>query len=719
MKQILQNLGSGETILADVPEPGIVDGNLLIHSENSLISIGTEKMLIDFGKAGWIDKARNQPDKVKMVIQKIKTDGLFATYRAVSAKLDQPIALGYANAGVVLESKDMFGRFNVGDRVVSNGPHAQCVSVPVNLCALIPDEVTFEEASFTVIGAIGLQGIRLLKPTLGESIAVMGLGLIGLLCVQMLKAQGCKVLGIDFDSSKCELARQFGAEAVDLSKGEDPVEAGMAFTQGFGIDGVLITASTNSNDPVHHAANMCRKRGRIVLVGVVGLQLSRADFYEKELSFQVSCSYGPGRYDSNYELKGQDYPIGFVRWTEQRNFEAFLQLLAEGLVNVKPLISSRFAFVEALKAYEKLGSGNALGILLNYEPQNTPQLSNKVREGRPSSVNLRNISYKKGSSVCIGYIGAGGFSSQVLLPALKKTSARLKSIVSLKGVTGTHLGRKFAFEQSSTDSNTLLEDKEINTIIITTRHNSHALYVKQALQAGKKVYVEKPLCLTSEELSTIQQIFFSQRDLGKNPFLMVGFNRRFAPQIVKMKSLLADINEPKSMVMMINSGKIPADHWIQDSNLGGGRIIGEGCHFIDLLRFIVGVPIVSVRSSVCEKLAANGCKDTVTVSIEFEDGSIGSVHYFSNGNKSYPKERLEVFCGGRILQLDNFRRLVGHGFKRFNKMNLWSQDKGHCAEMDTLVKAITYNEPSPIPFEEIVEVTRASFVAAGLYPKGL
>ena len=701
-------------MLAEVPQPGSAAGQLLIQSESSLISIGTEKMLIDFSKAGWIDKARKQPDKVMQVLQKVKTDGFAATYKVARSRLDQPLALGYSNAGVVIESNDTSGRFGVGDRVISNGPHAERVSVPVNLCAPIPDGLSSEEASFTVVGAIGLQGIRLLNPTLGETIAVTGLGLIGLLCVQMLRAQGCRVLGIDYDSRKCELARQFGAETVDLSKKEDAVAAGMAFSRGRGMDGVLITASTVSNDPVHHAANMCRKRGRIVLVGVVGLELSRADFYEKELSFQVSCSYGPGRYDPNYELKGQDYPIGFVRWTEQRNFEAFLQLLADGHVNVKPLISHRFGFDDALKAYEEVGSGDALGVVLNYPPRTAGESSDGAERGALRTVNLGTTGSGKGASVCVGYVGAGGFSGQVLLPALSKTSARLKSIVSAKGVTGTYLGRKFGFEQSSTDTDAVIADKEVNTVLITTKHNSHAKYVKLALQAGKSVYVEKPLCLTQAELTEIGKLYSSQRTSGGSPFLMVGFNRRFAPQVAKMKSLLSRVIDPKAMIMTVNAGQILADHWAQDMSVGGGRIIGEGCHFIDLLRFLAGSQIVSVRSSICGSPDSRGCRDTITVSLDFSNGSIGTIHYFANGNKRISKERLEVFCGGRVLQLDNFRRLIGHGWQGFSKMNLWSQDKGHSAEMDTLVNAITHGEASPIPFEEIMEVTKASFVAAGV-----
>lgn len=704
MKQILQNLSDGETLLVEVPAPSASRGGVLIETRSSLVSLGTEKMLMDFGKAGWIEKARKQPDKVKQVLGKIKTDGLSATMQAVKAKLDQPIPLGYSNAGVVLDPGDEASGLAVGERVVSNGHHAEIVKVPHKLSARIPDGVSFEEASFTVVGAIGLQGVRLLKPTLGETIAVTGLGLIGLLCVQMLRANGCRVLGIDFDSRKCELARQLGAETVDLSKGEDPVATGMKFTDGRGVDGVLITASTASNDPVHQGANMCRKRGRIVLVGVVGLQLSRADFYEKELSFQVSCSYGPGRYDPEYEDKGRDYPLGFVRWTEQRNFEAFLQMLEEGQLDVKPLISHRFDFEQALDGYGAMGAGNALGIVLNYSSGNSGSVAESELVRR---VELNPAPTAGSTNAVVGLIGAGNFSGQVLLPALKATGARLKGIVSAGGVSGTHHGRKQGFEFSSTRVEDVMTDDEINLVLITTRHNSHAGLVKKALAAGKNVFVEKPLCLSEAELTDIEGAIAKDKPAG---FVMVGFNRRFAPHVIKMKQLLASVAEPKSMVMTVNAGQLPADHWTQDPEVGGGRIIGEGCHFIDLIRFLVGAPISSVASTAMAPRAA-GPHDTVSIQLGFEDGSLGTVHYFANGDKSYAKEKLEVFAAGKVLVMDNFRRLTGYGWKGFKKLNLWNQAKGHAEEMQAVVEAVKAGSTGPIPFPEIVEVTRASFAA--------
>ena len=696
MRQVLQYLGSGETALVEVPCPGVQSGSLLIRSRTSLVSIGTEKMLIAFGKAGWLAKAQKQPDKVRQVFEKVKTDGLLPTIEAVKAKLDQPIPLGYANVGEVVEVGGEVAGFAPGDRAVSNGPHAEYVAVPRNLCARVPDGVSDSEAAFTVVGAIGLQGIRLVQPSLGEAVAVTGLGLIGLLCVQLLRAHGCRVLGIDFDSTKCALARQFGAETVDLSKGEDPVAAGLACSRGRGMDAVLITASTQSNDPVHQAAQMCRKRGRIVLVGVVGLELARADFYEKELSFQVSCSYGPGRYDEEYEQKGRDYPVGFVRWTEQRNFEAILDMMADKRIDVMPLISHRFQLGDALAAYGTVGTGKALGILIEYPRQSlgttlpAPQRVVTLPPATPPTV----------PQVVVGVIGAGNFTGQVLLPALAKTGARLKMIASATGVTSTHLGQKFGFEQSTTEAERIFADPEINTVIITTRHNSHARYVLQGLKAGKRVYVEKPLCLTVEELEGITTVY----DATPGAFVAVGFNRRFAPQTVTMKRLLAGTPLPKAFVMSINAGAIPASHWAQDSAVGGGRMIGEGCHFVDLLRYLAGQPIASTSVVVLGTTQ----KDSVIVSLEFADGSIGTVHYLANGHKGFPKERLEVYAGGRVLVLDNFQKLTGHGWPGFSKQNLWRQDKGHGAEIGALVEAVKNGKESPIAFGEIVEVMRTT-----------
>lgn len=709
MRQILQNLKNGEVEIADIPVPTVKAGHLLIQSSKSLISVGTERMLLDFGRAGWIDKARQQPDKVRQVFQKIRTDGLLATAESVMRKLDQPLTLGYSNAGrVVAVGKGVTG-FAVGDRVVSNGNHADVVCIPENLCAAIPEGVSDETASFTVIASIALQGVRLIQPTLGESVAVMGLGLIGLLTVQMLRANGCRVIGFDFDPGKIALAREFGAEAHDLKDGVDPVAAATAFSRGHGVDAVLITAATKSDDPIHQAPQMCRKRGRVVLVGVVGLNLSRDDFYKKEISFQVSCSYGPGRYDAEYEKKGLDYPIGFVRWTEQRNFEAVLDMMAAGSIRTEKLITRVIAMDEAKKAYDAVAAGeNVLGLVLDY--------------GQKIDLEQRSVILRPATSgpavpgkAITGFIGAGNFASGTLVPAFAAAGAEMKTIASAGGVSGTHLGRKSGFRISTTDYRAILSDPEIDTVAITTQHGTHARFVCEALAAGKHVFVEKPLCLTWGELAEIETAYAGA--CGKSPrILMVGFNRRFSPLVRTAKRLLDSQKEPKSIVMTVNAGAIPGDHWTQDEETGGGRIVGEACHFIDLIRFLVGSPILGIHTAVMRRGDTATLPDTVAVTLTFTDGSLGVVNYFANGHKDYPKERLEAFSGGKILILDNFRSLSGHGWSGFKGESLWTQDKGHAEGAKAFVEAVKRGSVSPIPFGELVEVTKATLKAAGIVP---
>ena len=710
MKQILQSLKNGKTEVAEVPCPAVKRGHLLVRSSRTLVSVGTERMLVDFGKAGWIEKARQQPDKVRMVLDKIKTDGLMPTIESVLNKLDQPLPLGYCNVGRVLEAGSGLVGYAPGDRIASNGKHAEAVCVPVNLTARVPDNVSDDEAAFTVLGAIALQGIRLIQPTLGETVVVTGLGLIGLVTVQLLRSHGCRVLGLDFDPEKLALARKFGAETVSLAAGEDPVKAAQAYSRGRGVDGVIITAATKSNEPMHQAALMCRKRGRIVLVGVTGLELSRADFFEKEITFQVSCSYGPGRYDPNYEEKGNDYPVGFVRWTEQRNFEAILDMMSDGRLDVKPLISHRFAIEEAEKAYELVGgAGPSLGILLEY-PANSAKSDATVRQSTVAIPASTKGSAPSVPGASIGLVGSGNYATAVLIPAFKAAGARLRTVASSAGVSGLHAGRKYGFEQTTTDSDSIFADASVNALVVATRHDNHASMVVKALRAGKNIFVEKPIALTESELEEIETAHADAAAKGKAPLVMVGFNRRFAPQVAKMKSLLAGARGPKAFVMTVNAGAIPAEHWTQDREVGGGRIVGEGCHFIDLLRFLAGERITAVRTNTMDSPSA----DSVSIELRFADGSIGTVHYLANGSKSFPKERVEVFAQGRVLQLDNYRRLTGFGWPGFKKMNLWSQDKGQKACAAAFVQAVASGGASPIPFEELIEVGRATIVAADL-----
>jgi len=700
MRQILQNLKTGVTELADVPSPAAAPHQLLIQTTRSLISAGTERMLLEFGKASLLDKARQQPDKVRQVLDRIRVDGLMTTLDALQSKLDQSISLGYCNVGTVRAIGAGVEGYSIGDRVVSNGKHAEVVRVPRNLCARIPDVVSDDHAVFTILAAIGLHGIRLANPTLGECVVVTGLGLIGLLTVQMLRAQGCRVLGIDFDESRLALARQFGAETVDLSRGDDASAIADLFSRGRGVDAVIITAATASNDPMSQAARMCRKRGRIVLVGVAGLELSRADFYEKEISFQVSCSYGPGRYDAGYEEGGNDYPVGYVRWTEQRNFEAVLDLMASGTLNVSSLISNQYPFEQARSAYALLGSNApSLGILLTYSG----------KERSTETVLKQTITLPKlagePSKACVGFLGAGNYAGRALMPAFKKAGARFRSVVTTGGINGLHYGRKFGFENVSTDLDAVFADETIDIIVIVTRHDTHARFILRALGAGKHVFVEKPLCLTIPELDQIDAMLKAH----PSQHLMVGFNRRFAPQILKMKELLKSVAEPKYFVMTVNAGAVPKNHWTLDKSIGGGRIVGEGCHFVDLLRYLASARIVSQSGTGLRGGdSGSATSDKAILTLKFDDGSVGVIHYLSNGHKGFPKERLEVFCGGRVLQLSNFIKLRGWGWQGFSRMNLWKQNKGvrECAQ--AFVDAVRNGTESPVSAAELIEVSRVS-----------
>ena len=705
MKQILQNLKTGATEIADIPLPNRKYKQLLIKTQNTLISSGTERMLLEFGKAGLLKKAFKKPEKFQMVLNKIKTDGIQPTFKTVFNKLNQPLPLGYCNVGNVVELGEEITHFNLGDRVVSNGPHAEVVSVPVNLCAKIPKSVSNEEASFTVLGAIALQGIRLLKPTLGETVVVTGLGLIGLITIQILKANGCRVLGLDFDENKLKLAKQFGAEVVDLNIEKNPIKIAETFSRGRGVDGVIITTTTTSSKPIHQAALMCRIRGRIVLVGVSGLELSRDDFYKKELTFQVSASYGPGRYDQNYEEKGQDYPIGYVRWTEQRNLEAILDMMDSGSLNLKPLITHKYDIKEAKKAYELIETKNeSLGVLITYPGIELSKKTKKILLYESKSKFKDKLKITKFSKINVSFIGSGNYASNTLIPAFRDTGVSLLSISSNSGVSSTFIGKRFNFKETSTDVDNLLNNSCNNVIVIATQHDSHAKLVLKALKAHKNVFVEKPLCINLDEQLEIEEEYSKLSKKGFQPVLMIGYNRRFSPQVKKIKSLLKNVSEPKSFIMTVNSLEVSRESWIQDHTIGGGRIIGEVCHFIDLLRYLSGHQIKSYN---CLKMK-NIINDTVTITLEFVDGSIGNINYYANGHRSFPKERLEIFSQGRILQLDNFRKLKAYGWPAFNKMNLWRQDKGQKACVKEFVNSIQGGTGSPIPVEEIFEVSRIS-----------
>ena len=694
MKQLIQDLKNGNTLLEEVPAPQVKAGAVLIKTTHSLVSLGTERMLVEFGKASLIDKARQQPDKVKEVLNKMKTDGILPTLEAVFNKLNQPLPLGYCNVGIVEEVGKGVHGFHIGDRVASNGNHAEYVCVTENLCAKVPENVNDEEAAFTVIGSIGLEGIRLCNPTFGETIVVIGLGLIGLVTAELLKANGCKVIGYDFDQQKVEMALSKGIMAFNPAQGNDPVKYVLQSTGEIGADGVIITASNKEDEIIHQAAEMSRIRGRIILVGVIGLNMRRDDFYKKELTFQVSCSYGPGRYDENYEQKGQDYPIGFVRWTEKRNFETVLNAISSGQLDVKPLITERVALANYNQVYGDMRKTGSIASILVYPTDS--KRTNTV------SINHQTFEGKKG---VFGIIGAGNFTSSTIIPCMKAANANMKYIASAGGLTAKILAKKGNISKATSDYKEILYDQEVDTVMITTRHNLHAKMVLESLQAGKNVFVEKPLALNMEELNQIIQAYLSP-PLPLSPSLTVGFNRRFAPLAQKMKQLLGE--GPKNIIATMNAGFIPSNVWIHDLEVGGARIIGEACHYIDLCTFLAGSKVKSVCMN---SMGTNPQENTDNASIllKYENGTNAVINYFANGSKAYSKERIEAFNQEKTLIIDNWRILSGYGTKGFSKMKT-KLDKGHKEQFRLLVETIKTGKPI-IPFDEIVNTTKASFAA--------
>ena len=708
MLHVLQSLKDGTTRLTDVPVPRATGAMVLVESRATVISAGTERMLVDFGRAGWIDKARSQPDKVKQVLEKVKTDGLGPTLDTVRAKLDQPIPLGYCQAGVIVETGSGVEGLSVGDRVVTNGPHAEYVRVGQTLAARIPDGVSFEDAAFTPLAAIGLEGLRLAQPTLGETIVVYGLGLIGLLTVQLARAAGCRVIGIDRSQVRCAIARDFGAIVVEGHNGVDVSESVLALTGGIGADAVLLTLATDSDEPAHMAAVMSRKRGRIVLVGVTGLKLRRDDFYKKELSFQVSCSYGPGRYDPVHEERGIDYPLAYVRWTEGRNFAAVLDLMADGRVTAAPLITHRFAIADATAAYDLVASDTpSLGIILTYPKKptgaNIASRSIILRAGAPSA-----------GSGTVGWIGSGNFASRVLIPAFKGGGATLEVLASSGGTSSAVVGTQHGFRRATTDVQSVIDDAALDILVVSTRHDSHAAWVLAGLRAGKHVFVEKPLALAHPDLDDIEAALSGSRGI-----LCVGFNRRFAPHVVAAKKALAGRSGPLALSITVNAGSIPRDHWTQDLLSGGGRIAGEGCHFIDLARMLAGSPIRQVQ--VITGMSQNRpIDDIVFLQLAFTDGSIATIQYLANGNKAFPKERIELFFDGNVIRLDNYRTIKGWGPATAKLGTRWpaTQDKGHAALAAAFVAAVKSGGVSPIPLNELLEVSRVTLDAAALARNG-
>ncbi len=707
MQQIVLDVKRGDIRLDDVPCPSLEAGHLLIRTKRTLVSQGTEKMLVQFGKSSLFQKARSQPDKVRQVIAKIKTDGMLPTVDAIFRKLDEPMPLGYCNVGVVIGMGSGVLGFKVGDRVVSNGPHAEVVSVPHNLVAKIPEQLDDDDATFTVIGAIGLQGLRLAQPEFGELFVIIGLGLIGQITGQLLQANGCIVIGFDTDSAKVELARGFGINAMISGSEQDVVKEVLRLTKGVGCDGVMITASTQSNQVISQAAQMARKRGRIILIGVVGLNINRADFYEKELTFQVSCSYGPGRYEDHYEEKGLDYPLAFVRWTENRNFEAVLDAMSRGVLRVKSLISRQVPLVDYRDIYNDMDAGSLASLLVFGDSLPSP-LTAVNAKGAPSGPSFSCVTAST-VKVCewkfdrsdgpIAIVGAGNFTKMTALPAIMSGKAPVKVIVSATGVSGTALAKKYRIPYSSTDFRTILSDDEVRGVVITTRHNLHSCQTIAALKAGKHVLVEKPLCLTAQELMEIECAVEQARG---EAWVSVGFNRRFSPHAVQMRKLLSMSLAPIAIVATMNAGTIPLKHWINDPEVGGGRLLGEACHFIDLAIFLTGSLIASVSAS--EIGSENDC---ASILLKHLNGSTSVVNYLSNANRDLSKERVEVHGDGRSLLLDNFRELHGFGFRSFSSLKT-KQDKGHSAQFALFGERIKTGGAPLIPWCEVKNSARAA-----------
>ncbi len=699
MKQLLQNLKTGETAIEEVPIPTPRRGQALVQVAASLVSAGTERMVVEFAEKNLLGKARSRPDLVKQVLEKARREGLIPTLQAAFNRLDQPMALGYSSAGTIVALGEEMPGFHIGQRVACAGGgyavHAEYNLVPRQLLTPLPAEVDFESAAFTTLGAIALHGLRLAEPQLGENVAVIGLGLLGLLTIQLAAAAGCNVLGIDLAPQRVALAASLGHPACLRAQAESTAQA---FTAGRGFDAILICADTPSADPVELAGVIARDRARVVATGAVGLTLPRKIYYEKELSFINSRSYGPGRYDPNYEEQGHDYPIGYVRWTEGRNFKAIVSLLASQKLNVKSLITHRFPIEKAAEAYEVITGKKKepfLGVVLTY-PQTKAENGEKIFFPLSSS--------QASEPIKLGVLGAGLYANATLFPVLRKVKGiELVGIASSGGMHAAHSGKRFGFRYACSAEEQILHDPEINTVLILTRHDSHADLSVQALQAGKHVFVEKPLALNEEQLAKVSE----QLRRENQPLLMVGFNRRFAPLARALSVFLTPRNEPLYAHYRVNAGYIPANHWVHDPAQGGGRIIGEACHFIDFLTFLVGAPPSTVSAHALPDLGKYQ-QDNVSITLTFPDGSVGIVDYLANGDKSLPKERLEVFCEGKVAILDDFRKLemVTAGTHKTEKS---PQDKGWRNEMMAFFEAIEQGGPPPIPYAHLIAVTKATF----------
>lgn len=717
MKQVLQHARTGEITVEEVPAPQLLPGCVLVRIAASIVSAGTERASAEFARKSLLQKAKSRPDLVRDVIAKVQRDGLFSALQTVRSRLDQPQNPGYSSAGTVIAVGEGITDIQPGDRVACAGAgfavHAEIACVPRLLVAKVPapqdgkSEVPFEEAAFATLGAVALHGIRTAEVKLGDLVAVIGLGLMGQITIQLLKAAGCRVLGMDIDASRAELARQLGAERVSSSSAAFR-DLCLEISNGAGADSVLITAETPSSDPVNLAGSIARDRAIVVAVGTVGIDIERKSYYEKELDFRISRSYGPGRYDTAYEQKGRDYPIGYVRWTETRNMEAFLRMLVERKIDVGALITHRFPIERAQDAYELISGRSKerfLGVVIEY--------ANRADDSRTLTLVREPVRRSAGRSVSnevsVGLLGAGGFATSTLIPAIKASShTRLVTVCAATGSHAQYAARKFEFQSSTTDEAELIRNPEVNTVVVATRHHLHAKQVLAALGAGKNVFCEKPLCLSEGELRSIV-IAYDKDASQTQPLLIVGFNRRFAPMAAQMKSFLSDVSEPLALHYRVNAGQLPPDHWVNDREQGGGRIIGEACHFVDLLMFLAGSPIIEVDSRAVGS-SSRYAGDNVLISLRCANGSQGTVSYLANGDRSFSKERIEVFGGGSAAVLEDFRHmeLVRGGRKQIVRSR-WRQDKGHRSEWEAFEQAVQRGSGSPIPFEQIVCSTLATF----------
>jgi polar amino acid transport system substrate-binding protein len=707
MKQLLQNLRTGEGTVAEVPVPIVQPGRVLVRTAASLISAGTERALAELGQKGLLGKARERPELIGKVWEKVKSDGIVQTLEGVRDKLDQSHAVGYSAAGIVIETAKDVTDFSAGDRVACAGTdyasHAEIISVPRNLCVRLPEQLSFEEGAFGTVGAIALQGVRLAEPTLGESVVVIGLGLVGQLSVQLLRANGCRVFGVDIDETRIQLASASGADGgcVPDDASEQVMRWSSRGSRGRGADAVIIAAATASDQPIQLAGEISRLKGRVVAVGMVGMNVPRNVYYQRELTLKVSLSYGPGRHDPDYEERGHDYPLAYVRWTEGRNIEAFLDLLAVGRVDVKPLITHRFSIDEAPRAYQLI-SGSAdekyVAVVLTYDTER--EVRRRI-ENHPIAARASAPAGRVG----VGLIGAGGYAQKVLLPNFKAAGAEFCSIASASGVSARDVGTKYGFARFLSDPQSVIDDVDANLIVIATRHGSHAELAKLALKRGKNVFVEKPLALNDAELDGVLEA--AARSEGQ---LLVGFNRRFSPLVVKAKEVFRNRQSPLSILYRVNAGRISRKHWTQDASEGGGRIIGEVCHFIDLMEFLTGAVPTNVYAEAVAGDKGNLIReDSVFITLQFADGSNGMIAYLAEGDGSLPKEHIEIFGEGKTFVIEDFRSARLYAGGREKKETLRQQDKGQAEETRVACTVVAEGKPAPITLQELEATTRATF----------